>query len=281
MLMELVFSFLLNVWSHFPEADSWAAEHVGGIEAATAEMAFEEQILCSLENQRLLSYDNRWKKEASLKVPVKCRKKNQNESYQQVEFRSQTLPTGHAMFAWDHSVEIKIKDHAPFVLYTRQDKKYVGAHSTAGWSMWVERKTGKLRYEWSDAKKNLHLRMLATVDINPVKGSISDVRNLHGLFVKKENGAVVKAVKISGDSEDGFKHISYEKNEKGWTKTCEKCSSEKSCKHSVDNLGEESKLNSFADVSSKEYQEFLLRGTPLAFVNVEPSELVPPVAPYR
>lgn len=280
-MMELVFSFLLNTWKGFPEVDSWAGEHLGGMESLIAELAREEQILCSLERHRLLSYDSQWKKEANLKIPKECAKQSEKRSLGTVEFRSETVPLNHDLASWDHKVEIRLKGEMPFSLYTRLDKKYVGAHSTAGWSMWVERKTGHLRYEWSDVANDRHFRMIAKVNMNPLKGGVSKVHELQALFVNQEGSKIQKAFVVSGNSSAGFRHLSYQRSGEQWIKSSEKCSRPQVAKDSLDLFMEEEKLRHFADVSSKKYSAFLEKAQPLAFISVEPAELVPPMAPFR
>ncbi|WP_374077035.1 hypothetical protein [Bdellovibrio bacteriovorus] len=281
MMMAVVFSFLLNTWKSFPEVDFGADEHGDRVKSLIAEIVKEEQILCSLERHHLLSYDGQWRKQTNLKIPKECENQVGKQVLAQVEVRSETLPPNHDLSAWDHKVQIKAQGDTSFSLYTRQDKKYVGAHSTAGWSMWIERKTGNLRYEWSDPSKTRHFRMIAKVNMNPVKGGVSKVHDLQALFVNQAKNKVQKAVVISGNSAEGFKYLSYQRSGEQWIKSTERCSRSSACKVSGNFSMDEEKLRQFADVSSKKYTEFLEKARPLAFASVEPEELVPPMAHFR
>ncbi len=69
MMMELVFSFLINTWKDLPEVGLWAQENIGGVETLITKMREEDQILCALEKNRLLSFDGQWKKRDQTKSP--------------------------------------------------------------------------------------------------------------------------------------------------------------------------------------------------------------------
>lgn len=280
MALDLIFSFLLNTWQSFPGVNTWAEEHLNGVDIV-AEIKREEQILCSLERQRLLSYDARWKKRARLEMPKECQDRlKHQEALQEVEFRSQSLTSPEKKSAWNHRIDVKAKDVAPFALFVRYDGKYVGAHSTAGWSMWVERKTGHVRYEWTDFSKSSHFRMKAEAVLNPVKGNVTKLGSLTALYVRQDAGSLQKAAFVTEDSV-GYRHVVYLRNGTEWAKTLERCTRKKGCQDPFEVSLEETKLSNFVNVSTKSYGDFIERGHPLAFIKINTDEVVPQTDHFR
>ena len=280
MALDLIFSFLLNTWQSFPGTNSWAEEHLQGVDIV-AEIKKEEQILCSLERQRLLAYDARWKKRDQLEIPKECQDLLKHRgALQEVEFRSQSLASPEKKSAWNHRIDVKTKEGTPFTLFVRYDGKYVGAHSTAGWSMWVERKTGHVRYEWTDFTKNSHFRMKAQVAMNPVKGNVTKLGSLAALYVRQEAGILQKAVFVTEDSV-GYRHVVYLRSGTEWKKTLERCTRKKGCQDPLEVSLEETKLSNFGNVATKSYGDYIEKGHPLAFIKIDVDEVVPPTDNFR
>ncbi len=279
--MELVFSFLLNTWKDFPELNAWAEEHLGGTQPLIEEVQKEEQILCILEKNRLLSYDGRRKKQ-KIKVPKECERNGlKATAFDEIDFTSESLASQNRQGSWDQKVDVRIKGQKPFTLYVRQDKKYIGAHSTTGWSMWIERKAGHLRYEYVDQRRTTHFRMRAKGDLNPLKGGISRLHELEALYVCRDGKKVQRALAIFGAAGDGYRKVAYQRLGDSWTPSYEECSRKKVCRDPLRISLSEDKVEKFSDVSSSSYLNFMEKGEPLSFTKVEPEELVPPMSIYR
>ncbi|MEN0057890.1 MAG: hypothetical protein AAGB31_03575 [Bdellovibrio sp.] len=280
--MEMVFSFLVNTWQGLPEVKQWAQEHIGASDVLLTKLKREEQILCALEKQRFLAYDGQWKKREYLRVPQACRlPADKNAGFDHVEFRSQTLPPHHAQASWDQKVDVRVRGLYEFTLFTRQDKRYIGAHSTAGWSMWVERKTGHLRYELADPDEKAHFRLHARAIINPVKGILSDIASMEALYVTQKEGQVHKALWLSGNSREGFRHVAYHRQEGALQKMVDKCLRGRTCKDHPAAALDEGKLTAFSNVHSGSYTTYMKEGLPLAFSGVQVEEVVPSVGVFR
>lgn len=281
MTIGLIFSFLLNTWQSVPGVNTWADEHLGGVDVVLSEIKKEEQILCTLEHQHLLAYDARWKKSENLKIPKECQEHGKvSESLELIEYRSESLASPEKKTAWNHKVDINLKGHPAFTLFVRADGKYVGAHSTAGWSMWVERKTGSVRYEWIDSQKTCHFRLKAKGLINPIKGTMAKLTSLEALFVHQEAGKMKKALFVTEDQR-GARHTAYLREGENWAKSTDKCTRQKFCKGPLAISFEENRLAAFSNVSDKSYQEFIEKGHPLAFRKISLEELVPPTDRFR
>lgn len=254
---------------------------MGGVDVVISEIKKEEQILCSLEHNQLLSYDARWKKNENLKIPKECKEHDKGaESYELIEYRSESLASPEKKTAWNHKVEVRLKGHPAFTLFVRADRKYVGAHSTAGWSMWVERKTGSVRYEWIDPEKTCHFRLKAKGLINPLKGTMGKLNSLEALFVRQESGKVKKAVFVTEDLR-GARHTVYFRDGDSWAKRADLCTRRKGCKEPLEISFEENLVVVFGNVSDKRYQDFVEKGHPLAFRKISLEELVPPTDRFR
>lgn len=281
MAIDLIFSFLLNTWQSFPGINSWADEHMGGVDVIISEIKKEEQILCSLEHNQLLAYDARWKKSEKLKIPKECQDPNTGaESYDLIEYRSESLTSPEKKTAWNHKVDVSLKGHPAFTLYVRADRKYVGAHSTAGWSMWVERKTGSVRYEWIDEQKSCHFRLKARGLINPLKGTIAKLHSMEALYVRQELGKLKKALFVTEDKR-GARHTTYFRDGTTWVKGADTCTRKKGCKEPPEISLDEDRLTNFANVSTQKYKDFIEKGHPLAFQKISLEDLVPPTDQFR
>ncbi|WP_415061306.1 hypothetical protein [Bdellovibrio sp.] len=280
--MELVFSFLLNTWKDFPEMSAWADEHLGGTHSLIEGIKEEEQIFCILEKNHLLSYDGRRKKQLKIKIPKECERSGlKMAAFDEIDFTSESLASQNYQGSWDQKVDVRIKGQKPFTLYVRQDKKYIGAHSTKGWSMWIERKAGHLRYEFVDQKRTTHFRLKAKGDLNPLKGGIAHLHELEALYVCRDGKKVQRALAIFGAASEGYRKVAYQRLGDSWTPSYEECSRKKSCKDPLRISLSEEKVEKFSDISSKSYLDFIERGQPLSFMKVEPEELVPPMSIFR
>ncbi|UOF00151.1 hypothetical protein [Bdellovibrio reynosensis] len=282
MLIEWIFSFMITTWQHLPEVETWANENLGGVESLTAEILREEEILCVLEKHALLSFDSQWTKRDRLKIPAACRRtSNMSEYLEGVQFRTEPLLKKNEFPAWDHRLDVVVKNQTPFTIYLRRDRDYLGAHSTAGWSMWIELKTGILRFEWVDQFRNSHLRMKAHTELNPLKGNLKLITHIDALMVTNKGSKVGRAALLTGRSSEGFKHIVFERLNKDLLKSKEKCTKHHSCKKVSSIAIDELKLQKFANVKSSLYTNFLKQGRPLSFSEISPEELVPQMAVFR
>lgn len=282
MLIEWIFGFLMTTWQHLPEVETWANENLAGVESLTAEILREEEILCVLEKHALLTFDSRWTKKDRLKIPTVCRRTGSMAEYLEgVQFRTEPLLKKNEFPAWDHRLDVMVKNQAPFTIYLRRDRDYLGAHSSAGWSMWIELKTGILRFEWVDQVRNSHLRMKAHTELNPLKGNLKQITHIDALMVTNTGNQVSKAAILTGRSSEGFKHILFERRNKDLFKLKEKCTKHHSCKKISSIAVNELNLQKFANVKSAIYTNFLKQGRPLSFSDVSPEELVPQMAVFR
>ena len=146
--------------------------------------------------------------------------------------------------------------------------------------MWVERKTGFVRYEWIDSQKTRHFRLKAKGLINPIKGTMAKLNSLEALFVHQEAGKLKKAFFVTEDQR-GARHTSYLREGESWTKSADKCTRPNVCKEPLAISLEENRLAVFSNVSDKSYQEFVEKGHPLAFGKISLDELVPPTDRFR
>ncbi|KYG66947.1 hypothetical protein AZI86_07950 [Bdellovibrio bacteriovorus] len=286
-MIELVFSFILSTWGGLTVVQEWADDHIGGFQVLTDRIHKEEQILCALERQGMLVYDGQWKEKTQLPIPASCLKDTTPQianPIPTISFRSETLASVPNQSSWDQRIDIRLKDEEQYSLFFRQDKQHVGVHSTAGWSMWVERKTGCIRYELSDAKSLMHFRLKVMGNINPLKGVVTDVNSVEALHVSQSEGKVEKAHVLVGKKQEGFTQLVF-RRDKDSLKKVASSESKKGFKEGfheswASKIGEK-ELTLFADVNSKKYRDFVMQGLPLAFDRVNPEQPVPETALFR
>jgi hypothetical protein len=286
-MIELVFSFILSTWSGLGVVQEWADEQLGGSHVLTERINHEEQILCALERQGLLVYDGQWKDKVQLNIPSECVKDAHTKitsPVPQISYRSESLSSVPNQSSWDQRIDVRLKEQEPYSLYFRHDKHHVGVHSTTGWSMWVERKTGSIRYELTDLASSVHFRLKVRGNLNPLKGVVNEVHSIEALHVRQSEGKVQKAHALVGAKGDGYTQVSF-RRDKAELKRISQSDSKKNFKESfkeswATKLGEK-ELTQFANVSSKKYRDFVAQGMPLAFENVNPEQVVPETALFR
>jgi hypothetical protein len=279
-LNELVLLFILQSWKDLEQQMLLAQPHVESLQALESELQANQLMLCGLEKKGLLSFDEQWIESAKLEVPESCLAGRAATTYKNLRVRSSSIGLMDAMNPWDHKLEVRSAGEKPYALYLRQDKKYVGAHSTKGWSVWIERKTGKFRFEYVNAKDNSHLRVHGTGSLHPLKGALQKLESLDALHVSgSPSGLKANVMKFS--SVEGFKLWAFEKQDGKWQGTKKICLQADKC----EGLGkleiDETSAQHFAHVENSSYQTFLEKGHPLAFQKIEASELVPGAASYR
>jgi hypothetical protein len=279
-LNELVLLFILQSWKDLERQMLLAQPHVESLQALEADLQKNQLMVCGLEKKGLLSFDQRWIETAKLEIPKPCLAGGVATTYKNLRVRSSSIGLMDAMSPWDQKLEVHAADQKPYVLYLRQDKKYVGAHSTQGWSVWIERKTGKFRFEYVNVKNNSHLRLQGAGSLHPIKGDLQKLESLDALYVSG-SALNLKANVVRFSGAEGFKLWAFEKLEGKWQGTKRVCSQPDNC----EGLGKleinESSAQQFASVDNSRYQTFLERGHPLAFQKIEASELVPGAASYR
>lgn len=273
--------FILQSWKDLEQQMSLAQTHVESLQAFESELNTNQQLLCGLEKKGLLSFDDRWVEAAKFEIPASCvAPRNSAATFKNIHVRSSSIGLMDKMNPWNHKLEFRSGDEKSYVLYLRQDKKYVGAHSTQGWSVWIERKTGKFRYEYVNAKDSRHLRLQGTGSLHPLKGSLQKLESLDALHVSSSSSGL-KAHLIKISTAEGFKLSTFEKQDGKWQGTKKVCSQAQSCaadgKLEIDEKG----AQQFAQVANSSYITFLEKGHPLAFQKIEASELVPTAATYR
>lgn len=273
MFVDLVFSFLLSTWKSLPEL-GFDPSYRGVIlsEAAT---------LCGLERAHLLGYDGQWHEKESLNIPIECSDALPPYSLTKIEVKSETLNSLSQSSAWDQRVSLKVNGKDFFTIYLRQDKHFVGAHSSNGWSMWVERRSGQFRFEYLDQMHTNHLRMKALGILNPLKGGFSSVQNLEALYVENKDGKAQTAITISGSNEGGLRTLIYRDQRNEWIQTDDQCSLKQGCKHNSTFQVDQGMATKFASVRCKMVDDFINGGLPLAFTSVMPEEVVPQVGNFR
>lgn len=280
MLNELVLLFILQSWKDLEQQMLPAQPHIESLQALESDLQANQLMLCGLEKKGLLVFDNRWIETEKLEVLEPCLAGRVATTYKNLRFRSSSIALIDPMNPWDQKLEVRSADEKPYSLYLRQDKKYVGAHSSKGWSVWIERKTGKFRFEYVNAKNNSHLRMQGKGSLHPLKGELKKLESLEVLHVAiLPAGLTANIVKVSGAG--GFKLWAFEKQDGKWQGTKKICNQQDSC----EGLGkleiDENSAQQFAQVDNSSYQAFLEKGHPLAFQKIDASELVPRAAPYR
>lgn len=274
MFIDLVFSFLLSTVISLPDV---------GLELGfRRSFQMEQAMLCSLEKAGLLVYDGKWHSSENLKIPADCMN-NQTGSLKVtgLRVRSESLNSPLGPSAWDHRITIKAGEGPSFVTLIRQDSKYIGAHSSSGWAMWAERRSGQFRLESVDQRQSIHVRLKATGELNPMKGGYSGFHSLEALYVKVQQGKAHKAVTVSGTPADGYKTLRYEQSKKGWHLANQRCSLEKGCRVNAPIHIEESQALKFGNIESDDFIHFLQDGQPLAFTSVMPDEVLPLIGTYR
>lgn len=287
-MIELVFSFILSTWGGMGVVQEWADSHLGGVSVLTDRIYQQQQILCTLERQGLLVYDGQWKEKFQLQIPAECLKEASAKvpnPVPQINFRSVTLASVPNVSSWDQRIDIRMKDQQEYSLYFRQDKHHVGVHSTGGWSMWVERKKGDIRFEMTHLAHNpTHFRLKVNGSLNPLKGVLSDVSSVEALHVYQEKGKVQRAYILVGKKHEGFTEVAFRRDNKGLKRVAKsevkKGFNERAQETWASKVGE-SELARFSDVSSKQYRAFLMQGSPLAFNDVNPEQTVPETAIFR
>ena len=280
MLNELVLLFILQSWKDLEQQMSLAQTHVASLQALESDLQANQMLLCGLEKKGLLAFDDRWVEKAKFEIPAPCLSGNPAITYKNIRVRSSSIGLMDKMNPWNHKLEFRSGDEKPYVLYLRQDKKYVGAHSTQGWSVWIERKTGKFRYEYVNAKDNHHLRLQGAGSLHPLKGSLQKLESLDALHVSSSS-AGLKAHLIKISPGEGFKLSAFEKQDGKWQGTKKICSQPITCEGEIIPEIDENGAQQFAQVANSSYITFLERGHPLAFQKIEASELVPAAASYR
>ncbi|MNL24555.1 hypothetical protein D3C87_1459940 [compost metagenome] len=257
-----------------------AQSHIESLQALESDLQASQLMLCGLEKKGLLAFDDRWVETAKLEVPEPCLTGRAATSFINLRIRSSSIAILDPMNPWDQKLEVRSADEKPHTLYLRQDNKYVGAHSSKGWSVWIERKTGKFRFEYGNVKNSSHLRLQGTGSLHPLKGDLQKLENLEALHVSNVS-AKLKANVVKITRAGGFKLWTFEKQDGKWQGTKKICNRPESC----DGLGklaiDESLAQQFVQIDNSSYQVFLEKGHPLAFQKIEASELVPRAAPYR
>lgn len=150
--------------------------------------------------------------------------------------------------------------------------------------MWVERKTGAIRYELSDAQSSMHFRLKVTGNINPLKGVVTEINSVEALHVSQSQGKVEKAHVLVGKKQEGFTQVVFRRDNNSLKKVASS-ESKKGFKEGyrdswASKVGEK-ELTSFANVHSKKYRDFVAQGLPLAFEKVDPEQAVPETALFR
>ena len=286
-MIELVFSFIISTWGGLTVVQEWADASIGGIEVLTERIHKEEQILCALERQGMLVYDGQWKEKLQVAVPASCLKGTGSRianPIPSISYRSETLASVPNQSSWDQRIDIHLKDKEPYSIFLRQDKEHIGVHSTAGWSMWVERKTGIIRYELTDGSSTMHFRLKVSGRVNPLKGVVNEVNSVEALYVVKNEGKVQSAHVLVGKKQEGFTQVAFRRQ----AKTLKKIAVSESKKGFKEGYRDswasrvgEKELSLFADVNSKKYRDFITQGLPLAFERVNPEQTVPETALFR
>lgn len=280
MLNELVLSFILKSWRDLEKQILSAQTYVESLQSLESEMQTSQLLLCGLEKKGLLSFDQRWIELEKLEVPEACHVDHVATVYKKIRIRSSSIGIADSMNPWDHKIEVGIGTEPLYSLYLRQDKKYVGAHSTKGWSAWIERKTGSFRFEYVNPKNNTHLRMRASGQLHPLKGDLQKLDSLDAVQVSGV-AADLKAALVKVTGTDGFKLWGFGKQDGKWQGTKKICSLPGTCESSAKPEIDENSAQQFGQTNNLDYQNFLEKGHPLAFQKIEASELVPAAAPYR
>ncbi len=279
MLTELVFSFLLNSWTGVERVYTHAGSGVQGFQVLNRNLKDSRLLFCTLESKGLLSFDGRWRGGKSISIPKKCTSNHTNiNKYELLRVRSASVRLTDIMHSWDQKIDIQVPGKATFSFYLRQDKKYVGIHSSQGWSAWVERKTGVFRFELADFDNKSHFRMWGKGVVNPVMGRFERVSLWDALYVQMRGSRPLRAVMLSGHLEN-YHSVEFGVTKGSWQKTKIQC--EGSCHDLVRGDLEESVAATFGKIESSSYQNFVREPHPLAFPEIEPKDLVPITGTYR
>ncbi|MFS4458689.1 hypothetical protein [Bdellovibrio sp. HCB2-146] len=245
-------------------------------------MSESRALLCGLESQGLLPFDELWHQHERFEIPEKCFAKNQGpKSFKKLKVRTVSIRLTDEMRCWDQKIEWSFEGGQINTLYIRQDKKYVGVHSTQGWSAWIERKQGNFRYEFVDLESQSHFRLKGRGRLHPLKGSLEELDSLELLHVNHSGNGPLQATTLSGSKKEGLRLLSYRADSGAWKQTKDLCSQPGLCAKEKPLEVTESSAREFLKIKSASYLGFVQAGRPLAFLKVEASELLPAVAPYR
>ena len=199
MLNELVTTFILKSWRDLEQQILPAQTYIESLHSMESDLQTTQFLLCSFEKKGLLAFDQRWVAVDKLEVPKACLAGHEPVVYKKVRVRSSSISLVDSMNPWDHRIEIRVGDEKPYALYLRQDKKYVGAHSTKGWSAWIERKKGGFRFEYVNTKNNTHLRVQGSGKLHPIKGDLQRLESLEALHVSGSSDSLrATIIKLSG-----------------------------------------------------------------------------------
>lgn len=241
----------------------------------------EEATLCGLEKAHLLGYDGQWHEKEALSIPMECSDSLPSHLLRKVEVKSETLNSAAESSSWDQRVTVKSEGQELFTIYMRQDKHFVGAHSSSGWSMWIERRSGQFRFEFVDQKHTAHLRMKAVGILNPLKGGFSSVQKLEALYVENKNEKAQMAITINGSVTEGLRTFVFQNQKNQWMQISDQCSVKQGCKHNPTFRVDQAAATKFGSVRCKMVDEFIKGGLPLAFTSVMPDEVIPQVGSFR
>lgn len=281
-MIELVFSFILNTWGGLQTVHTWAQSNLGGAQVLTDLVYRDQQILCALERQGALVYDGQWKERKDLVIPRVCIKDVSKEAkvISNISFRSATLASVPKLSSWDQQIDLRLKGEAPYSVYFRHDKNHVGAHSTAGWAMWVERRKGSVRFEMVNPETQMHFRLKARGNVNSVKGDFTEVHHIEALHVNHDKGEVQKAHIFFGNAKESTEVVFNRESESLNKKELKRGVHASFASSWASRVGEK-ELKTFSDVSSQKYRDFIQSGAPLAFTSVNPEQTVPETAVFR
>lgn len=282
MLTELVLSFILNSYRDLEPEVSFAKSHIQSFQNFEAELGESRALLCGLESQGLMPFDELWHEHERFEIPEKCFAKNQGpKSFKNLKVRTASIRLTDEMRCWDQKIEWSFEGGQIHTLYIRQDKKYVGVHSTQGWSAWIERKQGNFRYEFVDLESQSHFRLKGQGRLHPLKGSLEELNSLELLHVSQSLKDTLQATTLSGSKKEGIRMLTYEAKSGEWKQIKDLCSQAGLCGREKPIEVTELSAREFLKIKSAPYLGFVQAGRPLAFLKVEASELLPVVAPYR